>query len=272
MPFFTVHDGTRLFYEVSGEGEPLLLVSGQGSDHSFWNQLRTDLTDRYRVIVYDNRGTGQSDKPSSPPYSTRGFAHDAIQLLDHLGIEQAHAYGISMGGRICQWLGIDHGERIGSLVLSATTPGSAHGVPTSTEVEDVFSKALTNTKETKNIMQKMLPYFYSLTWIKSHADVARELFKNLPIPEYARKLHFQASKEHDAWELLPAITIPTLVIHGDEDQMNPTANAYLLAERIPNSELSIIKGGRHGYFLEFRKEVSSVINDFLLRHPLDSNN
>src|ERR1700730_86925 len=114
MPFATIPDGTRLYYEEVGTGEPLLLVSGQGQDHILWNGIRDDLTDHYHVIVYDHRGTGQSDKPSSPPYSTRGFAQDAIALLDHLGIARAHAYGHSMGGCVSQWLSIDHGERIGA--------------------------------------------------------------------------------------------------------------------------------------------------------------
>ncbi len=83
MPFVTVQDGTRLYHEESGEGEPLLLVPGQGQDHTSWNGIRSDFTRRFRVIVYDPRGTGQSDKPSAPPYSTHGFAQDAIALLDH---------------------------------------------------------------------------------------------------------------------------------------------------------------------------------------------
>jgi pimeloyl-ACP methyl ester carboxylesterase len=78
----------------------------------------------------------------------------------------------------------------------------------------------------------------------------------------------QASAEHDSWDLLPTMSSPTLVIHGSEDQLNPTANAYLLAERIPGAELSLVKGGRHGYLAEFREEISRVVNGFLARHPL----
>ena len=72
MPFVTVPDGTQLYYEEDGAGEPLLLVSGQRQDHTFWDGVRDDFSDRYRVIVYDNRGAGQSDKPTDPPYSTGG--------------------------------------------------------------------------------------------------------------------------------------------------------------------------------------------------------
>lgn len=102
MPFATASDGIRLYYEEIGQGEPLLLINGQGGDHTGWDGVRDDFAGRYHVIVFDHRGTGQSDKPTEPPYSTRGFAQDVISILDHLNIPRAHAYGISMGGRICQ--------------------------------------------------------------------------------------------------------------------------------------------------------------------------
>ncbi len=102
MPFVTVPNGTQLYYEEVGEGGLLLLVSGQRQDHTFWNGVRDDFSDHFRVIVYDHRETGQKDKPGAPPYSTRGFAHDAVARLDQLGVACAHAYGHSMGGRICQ--------------------------------------------------------------------------------------------------------------------------------------------------------------------------
>src|SRR5262249_15655553 len=89
-----------------------------------------------------------------------------------------------------------------------------------------------------------------------------------PLPAYALRLHYQASEGYDAWDLLPGIKAPTLVIHGSEDVVNMTANAYLLAERIPGAELYIVQGGRHGYASEFREEASRVVLDFLIRHPL----
>lgn len=265
MPFVTVPDGTRLFYEEIGAGYPLLLVSGQGSDHTFWNGVRDDFANRYRVLVYDNRGTGQSDKPSAPPYSTRGFAQDAIALLDHLDIARAHAYGYSMGGRICQWLGIDHGHRLGALVLGATTPGNALGVPRAAEVDALWTNPPADPQEALKALGSL---FLSPAWIETHLETTKEMLLARPIPEHARTMHYQASEGHDSWDLLPTITTSTLVIHGSEDQMNPVANAYLLAEQIPGAELYIIKGARHGYTLEFREEANRVVNDFLARHPL----
>lgn len=142
MPFAVTLDGVRLYYETMGTGDPLLLVMGQAGDHHGWDFVRGDFAKQYQVIVYDHRGTGQSDKPKQPPYSTRGFAQDAIAILDHLGIARAHAYGISMGGRICQWLGIDYPERLGALVLGCTTPGNAHGVRRPPEVDGRYAQSV----------------------------------------------------------------------------------------------------------------------------------
>jgi len=261
MPFATATDGARLYYETIGTGEPFLLVSGGGGDHHAWDDIRDDFAARYQVIVFDHRGTGESDKPEQPPYTTRGFAQDAIAILDQLGIARTHAYGISMGGRVCQWLGIDHPNRIGALVLGATTPGNAHGVRRTPEADAALSSGDST---------KFLEMLVSPQWMASHPEYLEfwaEIAKH-PIPPFAQKLHFLASEWHDAWDELPNITAPTLVIHGDNDQANPTANAYLLKKRIPGAELYIVEGGRHLYSVEFREEASRVVMDFLNRHPL----
>ena len=278
MPFVTVPDGTRLYYETAGEGEPLLLISGSGLDHTFWNwnDVRDDFVSRYRVIAYDHRGTGQSDKPDAPPYSTRGFTQDAVWLLDHLGIERAHVYGQSMGGMIGQWLAIDHGKRVGALVLGATAPGptfseqrdasNAHSVPHTAETHVIWTNPPANPQEA---LEKFIPLTLSPAWVTTHLEVFKKIFPPSPIPPYASKLFTQAVQEHDTWDLLPTISTPTLVIHGSEDLVVPTANASLLAKRIPGAELSLIKGGRHIYHVEFREEASRVVNEFLARHPLE---
>lgn len=265
MSYATVTDGTRLYYEEMGEGEPLLLISGQGSDHTGWDAIRDDFAARYHVIVYDHRGTGRSDKPAEPPYTTRGFAQDAIALLDHLQIPRAHAYGVSMGGRICQWLGIDHASRIGALVLGCTTPGNAHGVRRPAEVNARMANPLADPDAA---VTALLLNIFTPDWIERHPEIKLMYMQSEPIPPYAQRLHYQASEGHDSWDLLPTINVPTLVIHGSDDEVNPTANAYLLAERIPGAELYIVQGGRHGYFMEFREEAGRVVLDFLARHPL----
>ncbi len=178
MPFAVTSDGVHLYYEVEGTGEPLLLIAGRASDHHLWNPVRKEFARHYQVIVYDPRGTGQSDKPETPPYSTRGFAQDAVAILDHLSLPRAHAYGVSMGGMVGQWLGIDSPERLGGLVLGCSTPGNAHGVRRSAEIAAVIAGSdQFKVLDTFFAHRRALPAFF-LSMRESlkypHAGVCRE--------------------------------------------------------------------------------------------------
>ncbi|MBI2766102.1 MAG: alpha/beta fold hydrolase [Chloroflexi bacterium] len=266
MPYAAPGD-VRIYYEEAGAGEPLLLVMGQGSDHHGWDGVRDRFAANYRIIVFDHRGTGASDKPREPEYSISLFARDAVAVLDALGIERAHAYGISMGGRICQRLGIDHGDRIASLVLGCTTPGNLHGVRRPLEVDALMAN---RPADPEDAIRFLLRQMVSEEWAAAHPEYIerlRERARN-PIPPFSQRMHYLASEGHEAWDQLPRITAPTLVIHGDSDTLNVTANAPLLAARIPGAELYLVAGGRHGYFIEFEEAAGKVVLDFLARHPL----
>ena len=258
MPFASAPDGARIYYETNGRGEPLLLVMGRGSNHFGWGPIASDFAARWQVIVYDQRGTGQSDKPHSPPYSLHGFAQDALAVLDDLGRPRAHVYGVSMGGRIAQWLGIDAPARVGARVLGWTTPGDAHGVARSAAATAAMASG-----------QGAQPLMFSFLWMVTHLPLLASLGKNTPPPAYAVEMHARASEAHDAWDRLPEIKAPTLVVHGERDLVAPVANAHLLAERIPGAELHIVPRGRHMFYLEFRREVNRVVMDFLARYPLN---
>ena len=266
MPFATAPDDARIAYEVHepaqgrdavGDGEPLLLLSGQGLDRHMWDRAGPDFVAAgFRVLTWDYRGTGESDAPDAP-YSTRGFAADAAAVLDAAGVERAHAYGISMGGRVAQWLALDHADRVGALVLGATTPGNSRGV-----ARDAEADRLLRTGDPAGLADLIAsPAFFA-----AHPEATA--FVQRSLRPHARRLHFQASAEHSTWELLPAIAVPTLVLHGGEDRLNPTANAALIAELIPEAELAIIPGARHGYIEEFREEADRIVVEFLKRHPL----
>ena len=262
MPFATAADGARLYFEVLGSGEPLLLISGQSNDHHGWKYVLGDFSARYQVIVYDHRGTGSSDKPEAPAYSTRGFAADAIAILDHLQLQRAHAYGISMGGRVCQWLGIDYPQRIGGLIMGCSTPGNAHGVRRPPHVDAAMKIA---------DPQRMLDLLVSAPWARLNQEFLVELAAAAmrhPMPAFARKMHYRASEAHDAWDLLHTIRAPTLLLHGSEDQVNLPVNSRLLAQRIPGAQLQILEGARHGYLWEFRGQASRMVLEFLGQHSL----
>ena len=252
MPHARATDGTALFYSVEGSGPPLLLIAGQSNSSRWWRQVLPDFTASFTTIVMDHRGTGASDKPDAP-YSTRLFASDCVAVLDDLGVAEACVYGTSMGGRIAQWIAASHPERVSRLVLGCTSPGGPHAVERSAEVRKSLAQ-VDQMKARKALVDLMYTPAY------------RGPFNTLgdpAMPPYARKLHLLASGEHDAWDVLPSISCPTLVVHGTDDVFNPTANAPLITERIPGARMELVEGARHGYFEEFRSVASPLVVDFL---------
>ena len=132
MPITTAN-GIDLYYEIHGEGEPLLLIMGLSLSSKSWFRTIPALSKQYKVIVFDNRGVGLSGKPNSP-YSIELMADDAKAVLDAAGVESAHIYGISMGGMIAQRLALKYPERIRSLILGCTTSGGEKHVQPNAEV------------------------------------------------------------------------------------------------------------------------------------------
>jgi pimeloyl-ACP methyl ester carboxylesterase len=114
-------DSIELYYEEHGSGDPLLLIMGLAADSVAWMFQIPAFAERYRTIVFDNRGVGRSDKPPGP-YSIHQMANDTAGLLDALGIERAHVVGVSMGGMIAQELALNHPQRVRGLVLACTYP------------------------------------------------------------------------------------------------------------------------------------------------------
>ncbi|MEU3139776.1 alpha/beta hydrolase [Nocardiopsis alba] len=254
-------DGTRLWYDVHGAGEPLLLIHGQSLDHEMWEGVYTDLAEHHRVVRMDLRGTGGSDAPVDGPYSMELLAGDALAVLDDLGIDRAHVYGFSMGGKVAQTLAASAPERVGALVLGSTAPGGDNEVERPHHASVALRKA--NTEEGRDLIAHL---FYTPEWADSHPEtVARILPRN---PLRAQRRHYEASLKHDGWDRLPLIQAPTLVVHGEDDELTPVANAELLAERIPDARTLILPGARHGYPHEAAPKATEAVVDFLADHPL----
>jgi pimeloyl-ACP methyl ester carboxylesterase len=260
VPFATTTDGVKLSYQVRGSGPPLVLLQGQANNHRWWDPVRADFDRSYRTITFDYRGTGASGKPDEP-YTTRGFAADVLAVLDEVGVPRAHVYGTSMGGRVAQWLAAGHPGRVGTLVLGCSSPGGAHGVERGNEVRRSLAQA-----DRAAAGRALLELMYTPGWLATHPGPYYTV-GDPDMPAHARRRHLAASAGHDAWDVLPAITAPTLVVHGTDDVFNPAANAPLLAGRIPGAELRLVEGARHAYFEEFRRVAGPLVLDFLARAP-----
>jgi 3-oxoadipate enol-lactonase len=259
VPYARTADDVALYYESHGGGDTVLvLLAGQANNHHWWDAVRPDFDGFFRTVTMDYRGTGRSDRPDTDSYGTRAFAADVIAVLDHFGADRFHLYGTSMGGRVAQWVAADHPERIGQLVLGCTSPGASHGI----ERDAAVNRALAQVNA-EAARQALLELMYSPAWLATHHGPYNTL-GDPTMPPYARRRHFLASSQHDGWDALPRIVAQTLVVHGTDDIFNPTGNAPLIAERMPEARLELIAGARHAYFEEFQALASSLVLDFLL--------
>ncbi|WP_409484017.1 alpha/beta fold hydrolase [Arsenicicoccus dermatophilus] len=252
-------DGSHLAVDRTGAGEPVLLVPGMSQDHRLWGPLVRELAGRVETLALDQRGTGDSDDMDRRDPPTMGsFADDAAALLDLLEVPRVHVVGHSMGGRIAQWLAVNHPARVASLTLLCTSPGDRMGAPRDEAVDatlarcDPLEMALLN---------------YTPAWLGAHHDVVEEVDAATTTRSAQRGLHFRASHGHDSWDSLPRITAPTVVVHGDADRINPVRNAELLAARIPGAELVVLRGARHGLPVQHAAEVAEIVLGQVARHP-----
>ncbi|UQN16003.1 alpha/beta fold hydrolase [Gulosibacter sp. ACHW.36C] len=238
--FAPTDDGAEVSWTSHGEGPALLLLSGQGSTHRGWLHVVPTLAERHRVVLYDHRGVGRSTMGDRGRYTTRSFALDALAVLDAVGVERADVYGHSMGGRVAQWLAIDHPGRVDRLVLASTTGGDRLYA----ERDPAANRALASGDA-----GRMAPFFFTEPFRGSFPDVVDDFFaRDSSIS--VRRAHFEASRGHDAWDDLQRIAAPTLVLHGADDPVTQAASARELAQRIPHAELQLIPGQLHCPHLE----------------------
>lgn len=265
-----VNDGVKIHYDVRGAGDPLLMVMGLGSSSATWPPTLVDeLARSFRVITYDNRGTGLSDKPDVP-YSLDLFAADAIALLDALGLDRAHLFGVSMGGMISQELALRSALRLQTLTLGCTTFGGKNAVPPPPESIKLLTAPREGASE-EEIIRRGWPLAYTPAFIQNHRDVLEAAIPRLlahPTPVYAYKRHIDATYGLKTYDRLPNIATPTLVVTGSDDVLIPAKNSELLAARIPGAKLHVIPNAAHAFFVEAQSEFLEVFLPFLRSHPI----
>lgn len=249
-------DGTRLRYLVEGAGPPIVLVGGKSSnvEGAWWRYLPV-LAREHRVIAFDNRGAGESDKPDRP-YTTQLLAEDALAVLTTAGESSAHWFGLSLGGMVLQELALAHPEAVRSLILAATHCGGRTSTRPLTE-EEKASLAGSPYRRLANL--------YDSAFLLEHADwVAEDQKRFGKVPLHALTRQDQAAARHQACERLRDLSRPVLILHGAQDRMIPVDRARQLHELIPGSELRILPGG-HQFHSESFEAVVEAVNDFIDR-------
>jgi 3-oxoadipate enol-lactonase len=264
VPHLTRDDGTKIYWEEHGAGDPLLLIMGLGATLEWWQRLVPVLSARFRTIVYDNRGVGRSDVPAGP-YGIAQMAEDAAAVMDAAGLPAAHVFGASMGGMIAQELALNHPARVRSLILGCTACGGRQAVPADKEVRAALSARSTVSREEASWM--MAPYIFDAGTPRERVaeDIAHRLTARVGNDGYFAQLGAirEWAGSHDR---LAALTMPTLVIHGETDRLVPAENGRIIAQAIPGSRLAMIPNASHIFFTDQLEATSAALLSFLEAH------
>ncbi len=274
MPKAKIHE-IELYYEEHGAGDPLLCIMGMAAPCEGWALQLPAFAERYRTIVYDNRGVGRSTKPSGP-YTTHEMADDAAGLLDHLGIERAHVVGVSMGGMIAQELALRHPARVRGPVLACTYPEpdaetERMRTVSVTELGGTISEPGLNKISFSGLdpmmfFQHLLPKVFSRGFIEREMSTLVGLFGGVlqwGFSIEAILAQVEACITHRTTDRLAQIQSPTLVFTGDADEIIPPANSEILARAIPGARLVKVPGGSHGFNFETPQIFNREVLDFL---------
>jgi pimeloyl-ACP methyl ester carboxylesterase len=264
MPFATVN-GLRLHYEWHGEegGTPVVLVMGLGGDTTAWPLQLAALAPRHRVLVFDNRGAGQSEAPDTP-YTTSGMAGDLLGLLDVLGVERAHLLGLSLGGAIAQEAVLAAPERFVSLQLHATWAGPHPYLAALIEAVRLARREF----DREGFYRTLSVWLFTPACFATQPElvglvVQRATHHPHPMLPQAYLRQTDAVLGHDARSRLPAIRCPTLVSVGSLDLITPPALSDELARLIPGARLVRLPDVGHGALWEAPEAFNRVCLDFL---------
>jgi pimeloyl-ACP methyl ester carboxylesterase len=267
MPTAKVGD-INIYYESQGEGEPILLIQGYGQYSGHWATLIPRFSREYRVISFDNRGTGRSDKPDIP-YTMKMMADDAKGLLDAIGVDSAHVFGVSMGGMIAQELALNYPDKLISLILGCTLCGGTKAILPTPEALAFLTGPEMAKLSVEERARVTVPWLVSQEFIDKNPE-AVELYvaitSKYPTPIHGFACQAQAIAAHDTYDRLSQITAPTLVIAGSADRIIPAGNSRIIAPRIKDAELVILENAGHGFFIDAEAETTRIILDFLRQH------
>ena len=268
MPFVHATDGNRIHFEVTGKSgaTPVLMIQGLGASKNAWNLQRIAMATRFRIISFDNRGAGRSDKPTEP-FTLEQMADDALAVLDAAGIETAHVVGASMGGVISQIVAVKYPHRVRSLTLVCT---ACRNHPWRQELLQTWAKtaadkgmievgkAAAQWVMSPRSFRRLVPAF---TWMGPLAALR-------PRHSFVSQIDAILNTREDLVDQLSTITAPTMVIVGNQDILTPRGDSEEIAERIPNAELVVISGAAHGLMMEHSSTFNRILIEFLQRSEL----
>lgn len=261
MPF-AISGATKIWWDAVGDGEPIVLISGFTSDSGAWFRVVPHLT-AYRVITVDNRGTGHSDTPGGA-YTYSVMAADIVSVLDAANVASAHVIGISMGSCIAQELALNHPERVRTLTLVSSNPGTRSSVLPGVGIRlKIAAVAFSNSRLVHNWLEE-LTYQPSTPRERVQEDTDRR--RAVAIKRRGLFGQLRGVARWDRSAELARLAIPTLVLHGENDSIDPVENGRRLAAAIPGAELVVLGDANHQVFTDKEDQAMAAVTGFLTRH------
>lgn len=250
-------------YRVTGEGRPLVLIRGFTASMEEWNPgLLEGLAQRYRVVVFDNRGAGHTVAPPGR-FTMSMLGDDTAGLMEALGIDEGYVMGESMGGMVAQQLVLDHPEKVEKLILGCTFCGGDHAVFPSPET---LERMADREGEPEDVVRRQLTLLFPQWWIDENPEFIEGFVKRAvaaPMDEENVFRQVEAIMGFDSYDRLPDIKCPTMVMCGTEDVLIPPENSRTLADRIPGARMVEFDGAGHAFIDQCREEAVSTLFDFL---------
>jgi pimeloyl-ACP methyl ester carboxylesterase len=271
MPYATTDDRVKLWYEETGAGQPIVFVHEFAADHRSWEPQMRHFGQRYRCITYSARGYPPSDVPESPAsYSQDRATDDIAAVMDHLKIDKAHIVGLSMGGFATLHFGFRHPGRALSLVVAGCGYGAEKDQQAKFRAE---VEAVAKTLKEEGMAKFAEKYAYGPTRVqfenkdpRGFAQFKKELGEHSALGSANTQIGVQGQRP-SLYDLLPqmrALTIPTLILTGDED-WPCLAPGVLMKREIPSAALAVMPNCGHTINIEDPDQFNRIVGDFIVQ-------
>ena len=261
MPRITVND-TDFYYETHGSGHPVIFIAGYSCDHTTWLPILDKMSKHFKVMLFDNRGVGQTQDDNSP-LSIEKMAQDVMALSAQLGFEKPHIVGQSMGGCIAQTVAINHSDKIGKLCLLTTSAkwrtAMRYGFQSLLNMrEDAISFDL--------IFDATQPWIFGEAFLQNTNNLTqlkKAMLNNLyPQTLQDQKRQFAMIEKFDTRNQLSNITSATLVAYGIQDIVSLPSDSHFIANNIPHAQL-VEFDCAHGIMFEQPVKLAQTLISFL---------
>ena len=257
---YVMNGPARVWWEEAGEGEPVLLAMGASFSSAMWHRAVPALAERHRVLTFDNRGIGRTTAPRHR-FGIADLASDAFAVMDAAGVASAHVYGVSMGGLTAQEMALTNPARVRSLILGCTgaTEPRLHELTWTGQLRRFLLRAMPRA-----VLRRLAPRVHhgpAAEPNKVAEDV--EVIASTSSKRWALARQARAIAEYDSLTRIGSLSVPTLVLHGDADQVVPLGLGRQLAGLIPDARLVELAGAGHNFLADAEDLANAEVLEFL---------